>query len=636
MNHHYKTKDWHVGMRGKIYYPGTSLHGKATAALERISKCEDAMPSYKPLENHQDTTQNDKGENITKQIVGESQSIEFTMDKDLLVSVIKNQAGTPQKAISEGVMNAVDAKATELHIDITSTTLCLRDNGIGFENEANIKECFGKFGARQSTAEQTRKTYGQYRMGRGQLFALGTNIWTTGHHQMVVDIEKTGISYQLKNLEKNHQGCLIEIQFYNRFTPADLFEIERELEKAAKYVKTKVYLNGNLISKDPTSEKWDMTTEEAFFNLRARTGRNSIDLYNLGVFVCELPAYKWGTSGVIVSRQRLSVNFARNEVAHDCPVYKKIKKTIEEFVTKTAQKKTVLNPDERCNILRQLASGSAQIYNYTKQALFLDANEHPWSIQSMAKLYRNPSWAKCDDLRIPYCFAESSHQADQALQARKGLILDTLTLRQAGYKGPPENFFKEIGAEPYLKTRLHYMSLEKIQAQINTTNQLVDPQNQTKREKTMLHLATLAQGRLITKLQDLGRNIAPRTLRIGISECAVAWTNGTTYIAFERDFLNRHQFDEKGLATILLTLLHELCHDNESWEKNSHPPEFYKLFHDAADAVPAAANYIYRQHQQNLIQAGKKLSQTERLKELRKKHQEELEPKLALSLNEHA
>ena len=42
----------------------------------------------------------------------------------------------------------------------------------------------------------------------------------------------------------------------------------------------------------------------------------------------EIPQYKLGCGGEVVSKQQLKVNFARNDIQHDCPIWKVVKKFV--------------------------------------------------------------------------------------------------------------------------------------------------------------------------------------------------------------------------------------------------------------------------------------------------------------------
>ena len=101
----------------------------------------------------------------------------FRIDHNkLLLDVIRRQAGSLTKAIMEGVMNAVDAGATRCDISVTADTVTITDDGKGFASKKEIQEWFEVFGAAHS--EEEAKTFGTFRMGRGQMFAYGVNKWT--------------------------------------------------------------------------------------------------------------------------------------------------------------------------------------------------------------------------------------------------------------------------------------------------------------------------------------------------------------------------------------------------------------------------------------------------------------------------
>lgn len=71
---------------------------------------------------------------------------DFTIDANLLVSVIKSKAGILNKVILKGVMNSIYAGATRVDITFTVDTLTLQNSGRGFPNEDEIKNWFGRFG----------------------------------------------------------------------------------------------------------------------------------------------------------------------------------------------------------------------------------------------------------------------------------------------------------------------------------------------------------------------------------------------------------------------------------------------------------------------------------------------------------
>ena len=119
----------------------------------------------------------------------------FKMHPKLLFDVIQRQAGSLAKAVLEGVMNSIDAKATKCRITLTNNELTISDDGTGIRTRKSIEDFFETFG--QPHDESEGKVYGTFRMGRGQLFAYGKNRWRTGPFEMKIDIKNKGLDYEL-------------------------------------------------------------------------------------------------------------------------------------------------------------------------------------------------------------------------------------------------------------------------------------------------------------------------------------------------------------------------------------------------------------------------------------------------------
>lgn len=65
----------------------------------------------------------------------------------------------------------------------------------------------------------------------------------------------------------------------------------------------------------------------------------------------------------------------------------------------------------------------------------------------------------------------------------------------------------------------------------------------------------------------------------------VQGTDGSTYIAVNRDFLQKIDASYDGFTTLGLLLVHEYCHDEASSETHVHSPEFYRRYHDASKSA---------------------------------------------------
>lgn len=69
----------------------------------------------------------------------------FVMHPNLLYDVILRQAGSLEKAILEGVMNAIDAGASRCVVRLEARKVVIEDDGRGFRSRSEIEAFFETF-----------------------------------------------------------------------------------------------------------------------------------------------------------------------------------------------------------------------------------------------------------------------------------------------------------------------------------------------------------------------------------------------------------------------------------------------------------------------------------------------------------
>ena len=293
----------------------------------------------------------------------------FKMHDNLLVSVIKKQAGSLWKAVSEGVMNSIDAKATEIRISLTGFSLVMRDNGDGFVSKEDIEQFFETFGQPHEAHEQ--KTFGTFRMGRGQLFAFGRNIWRSNTFRMEVDIEKEGLDYSLTCNLSEQPGCEVMVHFYSPMSAQTLRTVVDDIATAVQYVSIPVYVNDTQVNTPPNTIKWTHETAEA--DILVQPNVYTWRVYNQGVLAVTL-ADKLPGGGVVVSKVPVQLNFARNELMDSCPVWQRLHKTLVATVERTEKSRRRRTPpmsdDERIRRLQLMVDGTLDIHDVLRTRLF--------------------------------------------------------------------------------------------------------------------------------------------------------------------------------------------------------------------------------------------------------------------------
>lgn len=255
---------------------------------------------------------------------------------------IKAQAGSLGKALSEAVMNSIDAFAHNITVTVTPQGFSIEDDGQGFKDREEIASWFETLGFPHD--EGNHRVYGKFGMGRAQMWAYASTTWYSNQFVMHVDVQKNGLDYDLHEQLPGVKGTRIKAMFYKPITFQEQARIEHELSNLVRYAPALVVVNGKPVSKDPSVEQWTMETDEAY--IRIDPSMHSLDVYNGGILVSHFARYRYDCTGVVVTKPEhtLSLNIARNEIlAAECPVWAKVvqalpKKKRTEAKAKPTQK----------------------------------------------------------------------------------------------------------------------------------------------------------------------------------------------------------------------------------------------------------------------------------------------------------
>lgn len=515
--------------------------------------------------------------------------VSFRVHPKFVYDGIRRQAGSLCKAILEGVMNSVEAGASRVDItfnppkggdgeDCQYATLDIVDNGTGIPTKAEIERYFATFG--QPHTQDERKIWAQFRMGRGQLFSFGVNTWLTGTHKLVVDVEQwnvedTGDDWNLdfEWLEDQPvvKGCNIHINLYKNpigYSYPSEAAFQDAIKRQIEFVTVPVYFNGTLLTHDPADLKWDLEDEFAYY-LWA-TGSN-LTVYNLGAFCKEIPASNAGVTGIVVSKQQLKVNFARNDIQHDCPIWHEVKEVIRANRVKRTRQKSrgYLSRHERISTLQDLRDGTQDYNDWKNISLVETSSGRALTLEFIRKL------------RSPWTFApEGDDRADKLMQLDQAICLNRSVMDDLGYMGEPENFFVWLLSAQNIDFPIKkwFRPFERpsgdgLADAFNRSTFIISSDKWTKPEN-----------RIIKVLERIGSwcNLwRGRHLTIGMSDTYAAWTDGSTYIAMDRDWLKRKATgSEAGITELFAVLAHEMAHDEETDRTHVHGEEFYRRYHD--------------------------------------------------------
>jgi hypothetical protein len=503
--------------------------------------------------------------------------------KHLILDVIRRQAGTLQKAILEGTMNAIEADSPTVRIEFQTGTehshaskLIIEDQGKGFRSEKEIYEWFETFG--QPHTESEGKKWAEFRMGRGQLFAFGRNVWRTGTFQMTVDVEKMGLDYDLETSLPNFPGCRIEIDLYSNplFYYKSIDNLRDAIKAQIEFIDATVVFNADgfdqQLNTPPADLKWDIETEDAYFMF----GKGQdLAFYNMGALVMSQDAATAGVTGVVVSKQKLRVNFARNEVLHDCPVFERILAVVRENrIKKIRAKRRSLNRNERISLLRDLRDG---IVSYAE---IQNLNTIELSNDSMMSL------AKIKQIRQPWTFAESGARvADRLLYQEQAVCFNDELLDELNYPSGMDqrDFFDWLLRAAWEADRRYSGNLK---TQWQPMRKMYRPYAElAKGFRDVSRILpqgkwTKAERRIVRALESFD-GWDGRAICIGTSDTNLAWTDGQSYICLAREYLQRQKPSSMwGASHVVTIMFHELAHDTSSEDTHHHGMEFYRQFHN--------------------------------------------------------
>ena len=495
---------------------------------------------------------------------------EFTMDPNLLVSVIKSQAGTLSKALAEGVMNSIDAGAKRIDITLSTEKFLIKDNGRGFTSEQEIRLWFGRFGTPHIEGDAT---FGRFRMGRGQLMAFASTEWRSGGYVMRVDIEGKGLNYELAHLDRPIRGCEIEGQLYQGLDEYKLERVLAELKTFVAFSPRPVYVNGELYGSPAAHLKtWSFEDDAAYYRISQES--KELKVYNQGIFVEQIGAWRIGMGGTVVSKRPLQVNFARNSVLEErCETWKHIVRVIERMVFEKLAAARKLSDTERQFLARNLSK--------------LHEAAGPTALRN-AKLLTDPTGRHIalSELLLFTRFVHIRETSPRAcaIHGRSGTFVVTSALLERFGADDIKDLLNRIEhVDTTLVASAYEIVTDKELGAIHLGSACtISAEWLPRRRLAAYHTLVAINTRLAERLVKAGCVTAPRKLLVGRhrGRQAIAWTDGSSYITANTKYLRLFEHGLDGVLEWLHTLVHEYTHDTDDSESHSHGEVFYQKFHE--------------------------------------------------------
>lgn len=526
-----------------------------------------------------------------------SEKRRFSVASNIIYSTIFCQAGSLAKGVLECVMNSIDARATRVDITVDTRTLSIVDDGQGFRSREEIEKWFEVFGFEHFKSDG--RVYGQFGIGRGQLFGFCATAWRTGTFKMDVDVKKHGLEYDLHENLPHAPGVNIQGSLYTPLLVSELAAFEKELTELARYALIPVTLNGRRINKDIVKEKWDHETPDAWIKI---TDAKTLAVYNQGVLVRSYSSYQFGCGGTVVTRPgvNLALNTARNDVlVSTCEVWKRIRKFLQAKTDdRVRTKRTRMTEGELENFAKRFAAGELTYADVSEVKLLTDIVGRGHTLASVITgAYRD----------VPLTIAEEGDQMGERAHTRRlAFVLSTETLERFGAENLRDlqrtlskTFHRKENAGSWLAESVDRMRVvEDLRKAVPTLRE-----NHDVLKNTELSKAERAAADALAQMADdvnnalrgegiIGKNSARRKVWLGASDVSEAWTDGRSKIVVERRQLQLMNLGIGGFVGLGNLLVHEYLHDSSDVGSHTHDHQFYSRYHEATCSRAGVLNQV--------------------------------------------
>jgi len=327
---------------------------------------------------------------------------QFEPTQGLLDDVMTKQAGTVAKAVLEGVMNSTDAGADNITVTVEEEKITITDDGSGM-TEAEINKYFKQFGLKDTDIED--KEFGKFRIGRGQLFTFGENVWQTNNNILIVNIgedesnvtvngeeynlDTSDLGFHVAESDNYYEGCSVEVNLYDSI---NVDETVKEVKKLTQFIpwvhNVDLTVNGEEVHQKPENY---VESDHAYFVFDPSTQVHGVmnyssdtQIYNQGAYIKSENLSK--TSSLIISKNDLDVNFARNDILQTDPLWDGI---VESFEIKLVEyllnhKEDNLSMKEAIWILETAADNELVMMRAREEPLIEDIFGNQFSLNELS------------------------------------------------------------------------------------------------------------------------------------------------------------------------------------------------------------------------------------------------------------
>ncbi|MCZ4337683.1 ATP-binding protein [Shewanella colwelliana] len=513
---------------------------------------------------------------------------EFTIDTATAIrQAVFGQSSSPVKALVELAMNAEDAKATNIKIELSNGGFKVTDDGRGFESEESVIENFGNF----CNPHTEQSKFARFRLGRGQAMALAKVTWRSNSFSMSVDFSSDAkdFGYSFKSELENVKGTVVKGTWFEPLS--DLF-LTRDLHNHLRYMAIPVFINGvqaNL-TKDDDNTHWDYEDELCKIKIEP-LNQHALRIYNQGVFVSEFHRYQFGVVADVVSKQALKQNVARNEIANDCPVWNHINVKLRELTRAKNKGRQIDEAYRQFQIMEFVSTEFEQANKLARELSELNIRRSNGRYLSMSKFLSGKNMICIAPADTPKQTLELAEKTGSTMIISSNELAIWESESLDGLFKKLVNKFSQLAS--FDSQANHYLSLiqrrsndcvdfQLLISKLDTSKKIIPISQLAPIEAAQRNALDYVSKSMAKRIGNLlGTSVHPRKVMIGECPTAGAWTDSISFIAVERRSLELFK-SNAGLTQLALLLLHEYTHGQAETQSDAHDLDFYELFHNLA------------------------------------------------------
>ena len=543
----------------------------------------------------------------------------------MLLDMVTQQTTRFEKAVMELIMNGIDAGATQIGVTLDSNWLQVQDNGKGLpHDEETMLACFQSVGNPHALDEYGRSTdakFGRFRIGRLQMLGYGwvtykSGPWTldvrvvdkAGQHVSARDVHaRHDVGFDQVREDRAYDNSLVLVKLDRALNAWEVDAMVDQISKWCRHSIVPVWINGTQVSSSPDEDpkRWNLVTDNAWMDLKqGDRDYGCLDVYMHGIFVCQHHANTNGVSGTVVAKKQMLVDYGRQGVNSDCPVWSSILRSLkswggERFVrVKGRATKSEVQAAWRDIIVTKDLSAYGGRDKFRTLHVFRDINGFSHSWAQLVKMFRDGTLKPSPNGKMLISFAQLGDQrAVKIHEDHHACVLDRSLF---------ESLFADKGKHD-IPTRLrdalaHWVDLttteildiEQIHPEFKESYEIIPDARYTPEQRAYVSLLQdiywMTARAAFTHARSSGTEVSEviqahqrRYMRLGFgsSTTAEAWTDGRTYIRYDWEHFKSYlPLTVGSLSRIVRTIQHEMCHEEATHGTHEHSGEFYRNYHE--------------------------------------------------------